>query len=163
MMEEEIHEGGDQATKQIIVFTMAGEEYALDIQYIKEVVPTPPISQVPLTPHYIRGVANIRGNIIAIVDLEKKFELSNEQLTTAQYALVIEGDGVNMAFLVHSIPNTFTVPISSIDQSPTILQENAGEKSYIEGIVKLEERLIILIDIHSIISKGEVQAVISPN
>ena len=153
----------DQITKQIIVFRLAGEEYALDIKHIKEVVPTPPISKVPLTPKYIRGVANIRGNILAIVDLEEKFQLQKiESTSNMSYALVIEMGETNMAFLVNEIPNTFSVPVSSIDPSPTLLQENPNEKSYIEGIVKLEERLIILIDIHSIISKGEIQSLISP-
>ena len=163
-MEEELSKDSNQLTKQIIVFKMAGEEYALDIQYIKEVVPTPPISQVPLTPSYIRGVANIRGSIIAIVDLEDKFQLPSAKADgLGQYTLVVDGDGVNMAFLVHEIPNTFTVPLSSIDQSPAILQETSEEKHYVEGIVKLDKRLIILIDIHSIISKGEIQSAISPN
>lgn len=162
-MEEPLEQEVNQGTKQIIVFKMAGEEYALDIQYIKEVVPTPPISKVPLTADYIRGVANIRGSIIAIVDLEEKFKLPTQrQKEVGQYTLVVEGESVNMAFLVHEIPNTFTVPVANIDQSPAILQETTSEKNYVEGIIKLEKRLIILIDIQSIISKGEIQSVISP-
>lgn len=164
-MEKEINENIDQATKQIIVFKMAGEEYALDIQHIKEVVPTPMISKVPLTPDYILGVSNIRGNIIAIVDLEIKFQLAiaSEEPKNGGYALVVEMEETHMAFLVQEIPNTFSVPVSSIDQSPAILHEATGEQSYIEGIIKLDERLIILVDIQSIVAKGEIQSAINPN
>ncbi|MGB0521312.1 MAG: chemotaxis protein CheW [Flammeovirgaceae bacterium] len=161
-MENEL-ENSEQATRQIIVFKMGGEEYALDIQHIKEVVPTPPVSKVPLTPDYILGVANIRGNILAIVDLEIKFQLQKTHANPQEsYALVVEMADINMAFLVNEIPNTFSVPIASIDQSPAILQEATGQKSYIDGIVKLEDRLIILIDIQSIVSKGDIQAVVPP-
>ena len=69
---------------QIIVFKLGDSEYALEIGQIKEVVPTPPISKVPLTPPYIRGIANVRGNILAIIDLEKKqietFQLMQKNL-----------------------------------------------------------------------------------
>ena len=147
-------------TVQIIVFKLGGEEYALEIDQIKEVVPTPTIAKVPLTPNYVKGVANIRGNILAIIDLEEKFELKETQdiTQTPKYTLVVENEAFNMAILVNDVPNTLTVPVDEIDHSPSIIQEDSGEKNYIKGIVKLEKRLIILIDLYSIIMKSDVQA-----
>ena len=151
-------------TIQIIVFKLGGEEYALEIDKIKEVVPTPPIAKVPLSPDFVKGVANIRGNILAIVDLEIKFNLAMQTQhdeKVPHYTLVVDGDDLNMAVLVRQVPNTLTVALEEIDQSPSIIQGQSEEKSYIKGIVKLEKRLIILIDLHSIISKGDLQTALA--
>ncbi len=146
------------ATTQIIVFKLAGEEYALEIDKIKEVVPTPPISKVPLTPSFVKGVANIRGSILAIIDLEEKFELvQNKTTIDSNYTLVVDSEDLNMAILVKEVPNTLSVALENIDRSPSIIQENSSEQSYIKGIVKLDKRLIILINLDAVISKGDLK------
>lgn len=148
---------------QIIVFKLGQEEYALMIDQIKEVVITPNISKVPLTPSYIKGVANIRGEILAIVDLEEKFGLlSSEESTTKKdgyYSLVVESERLNMAILVKEVPNTLSVTQGDIDESPNLIADQQGEKNYIKGIVKLADRIIILIDIYSVIDKDEITQV----
>ncbi len=150
------------ATTQIIVFKLGGEEYALEIDKIKEVVPTPPISKVPLTPKFVKGVANIRGSILAIIDLEEKFELvQNKTTINSQYTLVVDSDDLNMAILVEEVPNTLSISVEDIDNSPSIIQENSTEQSYIKGIVKLDKRLIILIDLDAVISKRDLKNVLN--
>lgn len=150
----------DTQSFQIIVFKLGNEEYALMIDQIKEVVITPNIAKVPLTPSYIKGVANIRGDILAIVDLEEKFGIMqpNSENSTKEgyYSLVVESDNLNMAILVKEVPNTLSVTQSDIDESPNLISDQQGEKNYIKGIVKLADRIIILIDIYSVIDKSEV-------
>ena len=149
---------------QLIVFRLGDEEYALEISQIKEVVPTPGIAKVPLMPHYIEGVANIRGSVLAIVDLEKRFGLeSANQGHNAKkpYTLVIEGEDLSLGFLVREVPNTLSVPETNIDSSSNLIYDNATEKNYIRGIVKHGERLIILLDIMLIIAKNDVQTAIN--
>jgi purine-binding chemotaxis protein CheW len=149
------------ATTQIIVFKLGGEEYALEIDKIKEVVPTPPISKVPLTPDFVKGVANIRGSILAIIDLEEKFELvQNKSTIDSQYTLVVDSEDLNMAILVKEVPNTLSVSLDDIDSSPSIIQESSSEQSYIKGIVKLDKRLIILINLDAVISKGDLKNIL---
>ena len=149
---------------QIIIFKLGEEEYALHIDQIKEVVITPPISRVPLTPKYIKGVANIRGDILAIVDLEIKFNLVSEDDITdasksANYSLVVEGKNINMAILVKEVPNTLSIAEKDIDFSPDIINDTTNNKDYIKGILKKDERLIILIDIFKIFPKEEIEKV----
>ena len=91
----------NQQKSQLIVFRLGDEKYGLQIGQIKEVVPTPHITRLPQTPPYVKGVANIRGNIIAVVDLEEKFGLKNESDEAANnYTLVVESDEVKMGVLV---------------------------------------------------------------
>lgn len=142
-----------QDTLQIIVFKLGEEEYALQIDQIKEVVITPGITRMPQTPEYIKGVANIRGNIIAILDLEEKFNLkrANNQNTANNYTLVVESDDVKVGILVREVPNTLTIGASDFEESVSIINDAQNDNDYIKGIVKAGKRLIILIDIFKVI------------
>lgn len=145
---------------QLIVFKLGEEEYALHIDQIKEVVITPTITKVPLTASFIRGVANIRGNILTIIDLEERLSLNNginsDKENKPNYTLVVENDSFKMGILVKEVPNTMAILDSDIDQSPNLIHDYNLDKNYIRGIVKLKDRLIILIDIYKIINKDEI-------
>lgn len=156
---------GKGANLQLIVFKLAGEEYAMLIDQIKEVVITPRVAKVPLTPSYIKGVANIRGNILAIIDLVERFSLdpkaNKDEQVTANFTLVVESDEYKMGILVKDVPNTLSVYESDIDQSPSIINDSSGiDNNYIKGIVKSGNRMIVLIDVHKVINKDEIHKVI---
>jgi purine-binding chemotaxis protein CheW len=148
------------STFQLIVFKQGNEEYGLHIDQIKEVVLTPNVTKMPQTSSYIKGVANIRGNIIAIVDLEEKFGIQKleavELNSTNNYTLVVESEDFKIGLLVKEVPNTLTISESNIDETVNIVHNSSVEQNYIKGIVKLEERLIILIDIFKVMSEHEV-------
>jgi len=98
---------------QLVVFKLGEEEYALTIDQIKEVVITPGIARVPHTNEFVRGVANIRGTIITILDLEKKFELALLSPTTNYlYTLVIESDTHKVGILVREGPASGQSPLA---------------------------------------------------
>jgi purine-binding chemotaxis protein CheW len=147
---------------QIVVFKLGQEEYAMPIEQIKEVVITPAITKMPQTPDFLKGVANIRGNVIAILDLEEKFGLKEKLQSSTRaghYTLVIESDEYKMGILVREVPNTLTISSASIEASVFTGGQQA-ELSYISGIVKLDKRLIIIIDIFKVINDRESQQVL---
>lgn len=149
---------------QLIVFKLGDEEYALHIDQIKEVVLTPGIAKIPQTPDYIKGVANIRGNIIAIVDLENKFNLLNsesENKNKGNYTLVVESDSFKIGILVKEVPNTLTVSENDIDKSSTVLQYSNLDQDCIKGIVKSGERMIIMVDMIKMMESEELNKVAS--
>tara|TARA_B100000809_G_C14923156_1_gene454124 strand:+ start:185 stop:721 length:537 start_codon:yes stop_codon:yes gene_type:complete len=131
---------------QLIIFKLGEEEYALNIDQIKEVVLTPGIAKIPQTPEYIMGVANIRGNVIAIVDLKKKFSMGDKDDEFCNYTLVVESANFKIGILVKEVPNTLTVAESDIDKSSTVLQYSNLDEECIMGIVTSNERMIILVD-----------------
>lgn len=148
------------ATEQVIVFKQAGEEYGLLIDQIKEVVITPNITRMPQTPSYVKGVANIRGNIIAIIDLEEKFDLKEAGDTLQNkkdqgYTLVVESEEYKVGILVNEVPNTLTVSSKDIEDAINVANTSDSEQDYIKGIVKLEGRLIILIDIFKVLNERD--------
>lgn len=140
---------------QIVVFKLGSEDYGLHIDQIKEVVITPNITRMPQTPSYVRGVANIRGNVIAIFDLEDRFNLVRSQPANQKnkYTLVVESEDVKMGLLVNEVPNTVTVNAANLDESVSIINDINTESNYIKGIIKHNDRLIILIDIFKVIDQ----------
>ncbi|MDH5365753.1 MAG: chemotaxis protein CheW [Cyclobacteriaceae bacterium] len=152
----------------LIVFKLGESEYALSIDQIKEVVLTPRISEIPQTPPYIKGVANIRGTVISIIDLEARFGLKSkkekavvdesnsveEEEESSNYTLVIESDEYKIGILVKEVPNTFSVNRSEIDSSAGIIRHSSLDENAINGIVKIDERMIILINILSMMETG---------
>jgi purine-binding chemotaxis protein CheW len=151
--------------QQIVVFRLGEEEYGLLIDHIKEVVITPTITRMPQTQLFVRGVANIRGNIIAILDLEEKFGLQSAVTNTERgnnYTLVIESEEYKMGILVREVPNTLSISSSSIENI-VFTSDQQAERSYITGIVKLDKRLVIMIDIFKVISEQDSQQLLGKN
>jgi purine-binding chemotaxis protein CheW len=154
--EKKIKDGavGSGRTLQIVAFKLGNEEYGLHIDQIKEVVITPAITRMPQTPSYVKGVANIRGNVIAIFDLEDRFNLTRTIETRgSKYTLVVESEDVKMGLLVSDVPNTVSVNTADLDESVGIINDASAETNYIKGIIKTGERLIILIDIFKVIDQ----------
>jgi purine-binding chemotaxis protein CheW len=146
---------------QIIVFKQGEEEYALQIAQIKEVVITPNITKMPQTPSFIRGVANVRGNIIAVMDLEEMFDLkrNQNQQEGKNFTLVVESEDLKMGILVHEVPNTLSVSSKDFDQSVNVISDSRINSNYIRGIIKANQRLIILIDIFKVIDQEMLNSV----
>jgi len=154
---------------QLIVFKLEGQEYALFIDQIKEVVVTPPLTPVPLTPSYIRGVANVRGEILAMIDLGERFGLKKQDqestLKKWSFTLVIADEEKKMGLLVEELPQTLNVLETDMIQ-PSLIYQTEEEKNYIQSIVRLQtkentQRLIIVIDLNKIILKEEVGTTIN--
>ena len=141
-------------TLQIVVFKLGHEEYGIQIDQIKEVVITPNITRMPQTQAFVKGVANIRGNVIAIFDLEERFNLDRTSTHHGnRYTLVVESEDFKMGLLVNEVPNTVSVNAANLDESVSIINDASSESNYIKGIIKHDKRLIILIDIFKVIDQ----------
>ena len=158
----EVEERNAGARIQLIIFKLGNEEYALHIDQIKEVVLTPNIAKVPQTPSHVKGVANIRGNIISIVDLEERFGLlkpEEVEATMGNYTLVVESEEFKLGILVKEVPNTLTVRENDIDSNSTVLQYSNLDQHCIMGIVKSGERMIIMIDMIKMMESEDIKKV----
>lgn len=159
MAEKKDTEIKNYARQQLIVFRLGNEEYALKIDQIKEIVLTPTITKVPQTPAYVKGLANIRGNIIAILDLEEKFGLEGFQEKTGKYTLVVESETFKIGLMVNQVPNTLTVYENNIELAQDIVADVSTQSNYIHGIVKIDNRLIILIDVYQLMKEKDLQTI----
>ncbi|MBC5991853.1 chemotaxis protein CheW [Pontibacter cellulosilyticus] len=146
----------------LIVFKLGEEHYAIKIEQVKEVTITPSITRMPRTPDFVQGVANIRGDIIAIVDLEKRFGIRPAPVTeglnpNVTYTLVIEAKEYSIGIVVKEVPQSLNLAMSKIDKTPSFLQDTNIKDNYIEGIAKVDSKLIIVLDMFRILSSDEIK------
>lgn len=152
-MEEMVH---------LIVFKLGLEEYGIKIEQVKEVTATPAITRMPRTPGFVKGVANIRGDIIAVMDMEERFGIrpapsSSGLNPNITYTLVIEAKDYKIGVVVKEVPQSLNLAMSKIDKTPSFLQDSNIQENYIEGIAKIGNRLIIVLDMLKILTNDEVQ------
>lgn len=131
----------------LIVFSVETEEYALPIDMVREVVKTPPIAPIPQVPDYIKGVANVRGNVFSILDLGLKMGLSNDTEKLPSHLMVMKDEEYSIAIGIERVPNTLMVRKSEIDYSSEVMLHSGSDEAYIKGVVKKDDRMIILVDI----------------
>lgn len=169
---EPINESKGSATKaevaeepqkvHLIVFKLGTEFYAIKIEQVKEVTITPSITRMPRTPEFVQGVANIRGDIIAIIDLEKRFHVKPAPVTELlnpdkTYTLVIEAKDYSIGVVVKEMPQSLNLAMSKIDRAPSFLQDTKIKDNYIEGIARVDGKLIIVLDMLKVLSNEEIQ------
>lgn len=148
----------------LIVFKLGAESYAIKIEQVKEVTITPAITRMPRTPHFVKGVANIRGDIIAVMDLEDRFHIRPAPLAdranpNVTYTLVIEAKDYSIGVVVKEMPQSLNLPISKIDRAPAFLQDVNISENFIEGLAKTNDRLIIVLDMYKILTQEEIREI----
>lgn len=149
---------------QLIIFRMGSEEFGVSIEQIKEIVLTPNIAKMPQAPTYIKGVANIRGNIIAILNLEEKFGISESatiENKNSSYTMVLESETIKAGILVKDVPNTLTINVDDIDNASNFIQLSGVDENCIMGVVKSGERLIIMLDIMKLMETININTTVS--
>ncbi|TXK27120.1 purine-binding chemotaxis protein CheW [Pontibacter qinzhouensis] len=150
----------------LVVFKLGTESYGIKIEQVKEVTVTPAITRMPRTPHFIKGVANIRGDIIAIMNLEERFGIrpapvSDTEAVSTTYTLVIEAKDYSIGVVVREVPQSLNIAMSKIDKAPAFLQDISINENYIEGIAKVNNQLIVVLDMFKILTNDEIKQLAS--
>lgn len=142
---------------QLVSFTLDKEEFGIDILKVQEINRTPNITRVPNCPDFIEGVINLRGRIVPIIDLRKRFGMKSAEQSKDTRIIVVEVLGRIVGFIVDSVSEVLRVPHSVIDAPPPLVSGIRAE--FIEGIGKLEGRLLILLNLEKILSSTELESV----
>jgi purine-binding chemotaxis protein CheW len=144
------------AELQIVVFELGDERYGLDIATVYEIIRHQPITAVPQAPAFVEGVINLRGRIIPVVDLRDRFGMVRGALTRASRIVVAEAAGTRVGLVVDGVSEVLMVPADAIEPTPEVA---AGiDASYLRGIAKLGERLIILLELDGLFGDDDVDA-----
>jgi len=139
-----------EATEHLATFFLAGEEYGVDVRLVQEIIRVSEITQVPRAPQFIKGVINLRGRIIPVIDLKRKLGLGEVEATKQARIVVVKVRERSMGLLVDGASQVLKVPVSVIEAAPEEVVEI--DASYIRGVAKLEKRLIILVDLQKVLS-----------
>lgn len=144
------HEG----FSQVVSFRLANEEYGLNIMSVQEIILPGEITQIPEVPSYIRGLINLRGKVIPIVDLRKRFGLEASPPTEHTRIVVVNGgDGITFGVVVDAVTEVLRVEPDQVEPPPTGL--SGLDRSYIHGLLKREERIMILLNMESVLSQDD--------
>ncbi|MGE4420981.1 MAG: chemotaxis protein CheW [Pseudodesulfovibrio sp.] len=146
---------------QFLTFTLGREIFALDIAKVREVLELTTVSEIPRTPEYLKGVINLRGHAVPVVDMRLKLGMSPIQQTVDTCIIILEvafGDEpIVMGALVDSVREVFEMAESEIEPAPKM--GAAIEASYIKGMGRQEDQFIIIVDVDSVFSEEELLAV----
>ena len=162
-MEAEVLNRQEKATDvgsgelQLVSFKIGSEEFGVDILKVQEINRMVEITRVPQAPHYVEGVINLRGKVIPIVDLRKRFNLDLKEHDKNTRIVVVDIGGNIMGMIVDSVSEVLRLPSSTIEPPPEIVTGINSE--YIKGVAKLDDRLLIFLDLSKVIDMEEMASV----
>ena len=140
---------------QIVNFRVGPETFGVDIALVHEIVRVPEITSVPDAPDFIEGVINLRGRIISLVDLRKRFGQKEIAPGKKNRIIVVEHQQRFVGLIVDSASEVLRVPGSDIEPPPHVFEQ--GGLDYVTGIAKVQGRIIILVDLGNILQRGELR------
>ncbi len=139
----------------IVGFRIGRETFGVPIALVHEIVRVPEITAVPDAPEYVEGVINLRGKIIPVIDLRKRFGEKEITSTKKNRILVAEVDEKRVGLIVDAASEVLKIPPSEVDAPPNVFEE--GELNYVTGVGKLQGRLIMMVELSKILQRGELR------
>ena len=139
----------------IVGFRVGAETFGVPITFVHEIVRVPDITSVPDSPEFVEGVINLRGKIVSVVDLRKRFGETNIDPHKKNRVIVVESEGKLVGLIVDAASEVLRIPNADIEPPPSILQNS--ESSYVTGVGKFQNRLIILVDLKRVLQRGELR------
>src|SRR5271157_3241075 len=139
--------------RQFISFSVGQEEYGLELLRVKEVIRVREITWLPKAPSFVKGIINLRGDVIPIIDLRDKFGLETREQTAQTHVIVVEVEGRLMGMVVDSASQVVRIPADQIDAPPPVLGGLSQE--FITGVGKMDDKLVILLNIDAILTVDE--------
>jgi len=134
-----------EATEHLAIFLLDREEYGVDVRQVQEIRRVGEITAVPRAPEFVRGVVNLRGRILPVLDFKRKLGLGEVVLERATRIVVVRVRERVLGLLVDGASQVLKVPVSRIEPPPEEVVDRGGD--YIRGVAKLDDRLVILVDL----------------
>lgn len=139
---------------QLVSFQVGGEEFGLDILRVQEIIRVQQLTRVPNSPDFVEGVINLRGKVIPVIALRKRFGLKQAVNDKQTRIVVAEVQGTILGFMVDSVSEVLRIPAETVELPPRL---GKVEREYVSGVGKLDGRLLILLDVDRLMSGSEAQ------
>jgi purine-binding chemotaxis protein CheW len=159
----DIQHGLESDGDQFLTFMLAGEEYGVDILRVQEIKGWDSVTPIPNTPEYIRGVINLRGTIVPIIDLRCRFNLETVEYGPVTVVIVLKvedpdsGKSRVMGLVVDAVSDVYNVPEDAIKPAPDF--GNVVDVNFVQGLATLENAMVIVLDIDRLLNADEMTAV----
>lgn len=144
----------DTLKGRFLTFALGNESYGIEIRYVTEIIGIQPITEVPELPDYVKGIINLRGKIIPVMDVRLRFKKKFRDYNDRTCVVVIDIQNISIGLIVDSVSEVITIPETEIVPPPDVSRE--GNK-YISGIGKVGNEVKLLLDCDKLLNEHEIQ------
>ena len=144
---------------QLVTFSIGDEEFGVNILKVQEIIRSMEITKVPRAPEFVEGVINLRGKVIPIIDLRRRFGLKPKAHDKNTRIIVIEITNIVVGFVVDAVSEVLRIPASTVEPPPPVVARVDSE--YISGVGKLADRLLIMLDLDRLLSSDDMELLTS--
>jgi purine-binding chemotaxis protein CheW len=139
--------------QQLVVFELAGESYGIDIAAVESIIKMQTITQLPQAPFYVKGVTNLRGNVLPVIDLRLRFGLEAVESSRQTRIIIVTMGRIKVGVVVDGVSEVLRVQDDVIGGLPPMV--STVNSAFLKGIVRLEDRLIILLELAKVLAVDE--------
>ena len=155
-MSEKINKITTDEHEQLVVFQLANEQYGVNIGAVNTIIRMQEVTEVPRTPDYVEGVINLRGTVIPVIDIRKRFGLEVGDVTKATRIVVVEVGDQLIGMIVDAVLETLRLPLDAIEPPSNVVV--SVDSQYVRGVGKQDDRLIILLELGSVVNTDQLVA-----
>lgn len=145
------------ASRQLVIFKVNNEDFGVEISQVSSIEKPLEIFQIPNSPDYIEGLINLRGKVHTIFNLRKKFNFPSKEWDDNTKIVVTNINNINLGFIVDEVNEIMKIEDDSIEKTPGVI--DCVDREYLKGIVKLEDKLVLLLDLSRVLTASESAAV----
>jgi purine-binding chemotaxis protein CheW len=146
---------------QIVVFELGSELYGVNIAAVESIIKMQAITKLPHSPVFVEGVTNLRGKVLPVIDLRRRFGMPPQEMDKNSRIIVVNVNSTEVGMIVDGVSEVLTVPAQAVEPAPSIA--TTVNSIFITGIAKLDDRLVILLDLDRVLSVQEQEALAGIN
>lgn len=140
--------------KQLVIFELGSENFGIEIASVEGIVKLQEITKIPQAPPYFEGITNLRGSVLPVIDLHRRFGMPEPERTSETRIVVANLEGVKTGMIVSAVSEVLTIEDNVIEPPPPLVSN--VNSTFIVGVAKIDNRLVILLDLAKILSTEEV-------
>lgn len=138
---------------QLVIFTLAEQSYGVNIAVVDGIIKLQDITKVPHAPDFVVGITNLRGTVLPVIDLHKRFDRPPQEATRDSRIIVVESNGYKIGMVVDAVTEVLRIPTSAIEPPAPLMI--TIDSAFITGIAKIADRLVILLDLAQVLNAQE--------
>jgi purine-binding chemotaxis protein CheW len=142
--------------QQLVIFEMGEEHFGVDIATVESIIKMQSLTRVPHSPSFVEGVTNLRGVVVPVIDLRRRFGMTEVKHTRETRIVITNLDGVKVGMVVDSVSEVLTVSSDIIDPTPPMV--SSVEAEFVSGIARFEDHLVVLLDLEKVLTLKEQSA-----
>ncbi|WP_096435389.1 chemotaxis protein CheW [Alteribacter populi] len=142
-------------SQKVIVFQLGEEEYGVGVEQVRSIERVQPITRVPNAAEFVKGVINLRGVVTPVLDLRLRFGIEEREHTNQTRIIIVSVEDMEVGLIVDAANDVMDIQTDAIEPPPEVV--GGIEADYLRGVAKLEKRLLILLNLHKVLSKAELQ------